>query len=98
MDSMSAEKFSNALFEYWMVLSGVVQWLVGILVVGLLFLSPRGALLIEAVCAIAAKVGLEEVPMIVPKIIGPDIARCLFSLGLLPLDLVSQVSSRLAQI
>ena len=76
-----------------MVLSGDVQWLEG-----LSFFSPQGVLLIEAVCAIAAKVGFDEVPMIVPKIMGPDIARCLFSLGLLPLDFVSQVSSRLAKI
>ena len=100
MDSMSVEKFSNALSEYWMVLSGVVQWLVGILVAVpfLLSLSLRGALLIEAACAVAAEVGEEEVPVIVPKIIGPGIARCLFSLCLLFSDLVSQASPRLAKI
>ena len=100
MDLMSVEKFSNALSEYWMVLSSVVQWLVGLFVVVpfLLSLSLRGALLIEAVCAIAAKVGEEEVPMIVPKIIGPGIARCLFPLCLLFADLVSQTSPRLANI
>ena len=87
MDSISAEKFSNAWFEYWMVLSSWVQWLEG-----LAFVSPRGVLLIEAVCAIAAKVGPDEVPIIVPKMMGPDIVGCLLSLLLL--DLVSQVSSR----
>ena len=46
----------------------------------------------EAVCAIAAKLSPAEVPMIVPKMMGPDVARCRF--GALPFDLVSQVASR----
>ena len=74
-----------------MVLSCLVQWLEG-----LAFVSPRGVLLIEAVCAIAAKLGPDEVPMILPKMTGPDIARCF--LALLLLDLVSHVRSRLAKI
>ena len=86
MDSISAEKCSIAWFEYWMVLSSWVHWL-GWLV----FVSFWCFLLIEAVCAIAARFGPAEVPMIVPKMMGPGIAMCFF--GLLLLDLVSQVSS-----
>ena len=87
MDSISAEKFSTAWFEYWMVLSSWVHWLGWLVSV-----SFWCVLLIEAVCAIAARFGPDEVPMIVPKMMGPGIARCLLSLLLL--DLVSQVSSR----
>ena len=46
----------------------------------------------EAVCAIAAKLSPAEVPMIVPNMMGPDVARC--RLGVLFFDLVSQVASR----
>ena len=87
MDSMSAENCSIAWFEYWMVLSSWVHWL-GWLV----FVSFWCVLLIEAVCAIAAKLSPDDVPMIVPKMIGPGITVCL--LILLLLALVSQVSSR----
>ena len=46
----------------------------------------------EAVCAIAAKLCPAEVPMMVPKKMGPDVAGCWF--GASPFVFVSQVAPR----
>ena len=75
MDSMPDEKCSIVLSEYWV---GISSFILGCkLLVGV------------AACAIAAKLCPAEVPMMVPKNIGPDAVGCWFNS--LFLDFVSQM-------
>ena len=80
MELIPDEKCSIVVSEYSMDLSSVN------------FVSFWSSLLMEAACAIAAKFSPAEVPMMVPKVIGPDSAGCVFDLLLL--DFVSQAVPR----
>ena len=82
MDSMPDEKCSIVLSEYWMGLSSLVL--------------KCNFLVAEAACAIAAKLCPAEVPMMVPKNIGPDAVGCWFDSLLF--NLVSQTVPRYERI
>ena len=91
MDSMPDEKCSIVLSEYWMDLSSLVHGLVNSF-----FAFFWNFLVMEAACAIAAKLCPAEVPMMVPKKIVPDAAGCWFDSLLF--NLVSQTVPRYERI